>query len=276
MKWAVGPLGFNVVLRGFDAEATDTLDKRFGSSRFPVELRTAASLDLTIDTRPGLFWFGRDAVASDDGSWAMRHEFVAQRDRSGAWFLRTLPSTIGVEAGLRWIVSVELIARGGLLLHGSSIALDGRSHVFVGHSGAGKSTLAFRGDHDGILCDEVSIVCGDEEGTLWCYPSPFWGLHVMPRRHTFEPLPVHSIWLLAGWESSRTETVDDGEALLGIGARIVDIGAASGLSVQVLDRLTELLEYAETGRMRWQLGSSLRALLTDWVHKNDRNTHATL
>lgn len=56
-----------------------------------------------------------------------------------------LPDRVGVLAeACRALGYAEVLRRGGLLLHGATLCIEGRAYVVVGSSGAGKSTLADR------------------------------------------------------------------------------------------------------------------------------------
>src|SRR5712664_3826573 len=57
-------------------------------------------------------------------------------------FVRIPRSAASAEASLRAVFQVATLRQGGLLVHGSGVAFDGRAVVAVGQSGAGKSTLA--------------------------------------------------------------------------------------------------------------------------------------
>jgi hypothetical protein len=64
-----------------------------------------------------------------------------------------------------------LLQRGGMVLHGSAVALDGRAYVFCGRSGIGKSTLAAALCRAGcrFLNDDVCAVESDATGApvIW-------------------------------------------------------------------------------------------------------------
>lgn len=95
----------------------------------------------------------------------------------------------------------EILRRGGLILHGATLVLDGRAHVVVGPSGAGKSTLAgrFPGRH---LHDENAVVVPDGQGGWRAWRH---GLGRTVCRDLPWDLPLASLHVL-GPERDRTAT----------------------------------------------------------------------
>lgn len=70
-------------------------------------------------------------------------------------------------------MSILLMQRRILPLHGSAIAMDGKAYAFVGESGAGKSTLAsvFLKKGYQLLSDDVIAVSLSEDGVPFVAPS---------------------------------------------------------------------------------------------------------
>jgi hypothetical protein len=104
------------------------------------------------------------------------------------------PEPEAIDAVLRVCVAILLATRGGLLMHASSVAVDGGAFVFAALSEGGKSTIARLLRDDDVIGDELvalkwvsgsAVVCG----------TPFWnaGPTGSPR-----PLkvPVRAICLL--------------------------------------------------------------------------------
>lgn len=87
----------------------------------------------------------------------------------------------------------ELIKRGGMMLHSSAVALNGKAYLFSGDSGAGKSTHAglwlksFGGAY--ILNDDKPALTMGETGFL-ASGTPWSGKHDLSRDET---LPVQAI-----------------------------------------------------------------------------------
>ncbi len=84
----------------------------------------------------------------------------------------------GVDAGLRrrylcgTVMGLLLDQRDLLVLHASSVAINGRAYAFLGHQGSGKSSIASilqaRGHR--FLCDDVAAV-RLAAGEAWIYPA---------------------------------------------------------------------------------------------------------
>ena len=71
------------------------------------------------------------------------------------------------------VMGVLLVQRGMLVLHASTVAVEGGSVIFAGKSGAGKSTLsaAMQGMGCRVLTDELCALVRDENGDFWVQPS---------------------------------------------------------------------------------------------------------
>lgn len=72
---------------------------------------------------------------------------------------------------LRAVVGATVVERGGLLVHGASVVVDGRAHLCPARSGSGKSTLARRTGHP--LADELSILLPGANGWV-AHATPWW------------------------------------------------------------------------------------------------------
>ena len=73
-----------------------------------------------------------------------------------------LPESVHVvDSLLRIAMSLLLLERGGLLVHGSSVELDDAALVCFGPSGAGKTTIARSVAAEAVLCDELTAIYRD-------------------------------------------------------------------------------------------------------------------
>jgi hypothetical protein len=73
---------------------------------------------------------------------------------------------------LQAAVSLWAPQRGGVMLHASSVVIDGGGYAFVGGSGAGKSTVVGSVRPDKILSDDGSF-CSHADGVFYLSPTPF-------------------------------------------------------------------------------------------------------
>lgn len=82
------------------------------------------------------------------------------------------PSLFFLDAQLRAVVAREILERGGLLLHGVAVQVDGRAYLCPARSGSGKSTLASLSGHP--LSDEVSALAPLSSGGFAAHATPWW------------------------------------------------------------------------------------------------------
>ena len=247
----LGPVTVECRFEGFEPATIDTLSSRL--SPFACEQRLAVRARIRGGGKHRFLY--SDKVISDVlGTHVVRHDFWAQKTDTG-WEGAALDSPVAAESCLRWLTAIELLERGGLLLHASSATIGGEGHLFLGASGAGKSTIISEGGFDSVLCEEISILAPGEEGTQMLWPSPFWGIgHI---GELVEPAPLSAIWELFGWEKTATVDLQSGDALLAVYRRVVDIGAAAFSPRQVLDIVATLVENVPVRRLSWRRGESL-------------------
>ena len=95
-------------------------------------------------------------------------------------------SLVAVEGLLRAALTLDVLERGGCLLHAAAVEVDGAAHLAPGRSGSGKSTFAALASS--ALADELCAVLpeGDRfavHGTPWwkgrAASAPLAGLHVL-------------------------------------------------------------------------------------------------
>ena len=111
---------------------------------------------------------------------------------------------------------IELIKRGGMMLHSSAVAVDGKAYLFSGPSGVGKSTHT---RHWLSLFPEAFILNDDKpalvlEGDgVTAYGTPWSGKHDISRN---EGLPVGGIAFIERAEENFIEPMPPKEALFWI------------------------------------------------------------
>lgn len=78
-----------------------------------------------------------------------------------------------LEYYLRIVMAALAYQRGGLLVHGAALVLDGQAHLFIGQSGSGKSTVVALSPHAVALGDDLVLLRPTAQG--WqAYGTPFW------------------------------------------------------------------------------------------------------
>jgi hypothetical protein len=106
------------------------------------------------------------------------------------------PWLVVADALARAALARSVAARGGVLVHGAALEVDGRAHLVPGHSGAGKSTLARRAGH--VLCDELAAVFpGAQDEPPEVFGTPWW-------RSSGGQAPLASVYRLAWGEPEVT------------------------------------------------------------------------
>ena len=135
-----------------------------GPARWTLELRPEAAQPPSLPGRSVVDRQGRWCIAgAEDAGW------LDPVSRAGA--VRCDPGLLLLDTLLRSAVGSDVIARGGILVHGAAVVVDGGAHLFPARSGSGKSTLAARAGHP--LSDEVSLLEPGPGGFV-VHASPWW------------------------------------------------------------------------------------------------------
>ena len=114
-----------------------------------------------------------------------------------------------VDSALRVVMSLVLVAEGGLLVHAASLARGGRGYLFAGPSGSGKTTLTRLAGAD-LLSDELSIVRVGAAGVT-CHGTPFWG--ELARGGDNRTVPLSGLYRLHKAPEHRRHPLARGRAL---------------------------------------------------------------
>jgi hypothetical protein len=128
---------------------------------------------------------------------------------------------------------------GGLLLHASSVASQGRAFVFPGPSGAGKTSLARLGLPRDVLSDEISAV-RPVDGHYICFPTPFWG--EMEPRPVAPPAPLFAFGLPRKADSARLDPISRARLLERLLGCALCFGTTAYEKHAVIDSATALAE----------------------------------
>lgn len=135
-----------------------------GPARWTIELRPDPVQPQPLPGRTVVERQGRWCVAgAEDAGW------LDPVSRTGT--VRSDTGFLLLDTLLRSAVGSDLMARGGLLVHGAAVVVNGGAHLFPARSGSGKSTLAARAGHP--LSDEVSVLDPAPGGFL-VHASPWW------------------------------------------------------------------------------------------------------
>lgn len=167
--------GFNALVLASQAAVIEAVRRRYAGFlvdgpadwllRIDVDPAQAAASDGVLVTRDGAP--DRFDISRYDFSG---HVDLAQRT---ADVTITEAHELTLDSLLRVVLSVVLIPRRGLLVHGAGVIRGGRGYLFPGVSGAGKTTLARLSADATLLSDELSIVTVHADGAV--HGTPFWG-----------------------------------------------------------------------------------------------------
>lgn len=141
-----------------------------------------------VDPLPCPEWKG-DAGIEDlsCGSVVFRRADFHGRMFKDKAVLDTAPTPGALVSVLRYVVSLGLLPRGGLLLHSAALVGAGGAQVLFGPSGAGKSTAAALSGSRTVLSDELCALRRGEAG--WrAYGTPFSGSLGVPGAAADAPL----------------------------------------------------------------------------------------
>jgi hypothetical protein len=198
---------------------------------FDIELMASADGDAPED---------EVRVERDGACWRVRRgDFVAQWDpRTRRGHARLVASPYSLDSVIRILHTLLLAENGGMLMHASSVAGDGKAWVFTGVSGVGKTTisrLAPPGVH--VLTDEMSFIRRDGDGYIAC-GTPFSGELARPGENLQAPLA--GVFLLAQGAENRIDALSPAEAVRGLMANILYFARDEALTAKVFDNAIAL------------------------------------
>lgn len=216
--------------RGFTGHV-DVPDHVFDVDIVPVSYEEDESLDgITTEVR----------VLRDGDRWRLLcGDFDAEwvpGTRQG--HVRLHPSPYSLDSVLRILHTVLLAEQGGMLMHASSVVLDGRAYLFTGVSGAGKTTISrLAPDTAHLLTDEMSFI-RLEDGEYFAYGTPFAGELAIPGANMRAPLA--GIFLLAQGPENRIDPLDASARVRGVMANILYFAKDDALTSKVFDNAIAL------------------------------------
>lgn len=202
---------------------------------FDIELIPFPDIDSELES------LGVDAhedgvhVTRDGPLWLVRRgDFFAQWDpnlRRG--YARMVPSPYSLDSVIRILHTLILAEQGGMLMHASCVALEGRAWIFTGVSGAGKTTISrLSPPHAHIMTDEMSFI-RPEAGTYHAYGTPFSGDLGRPGENLRAPLA--GVFLLAQGHDNRIDTLSKSDAVRALMANILYFAQDDALTARVFD-----------------------------------------
>ena len=145
------------------------------------------------------FWGGGDPYLSVVFDREFRHATVTRVEQDAD--RRAL--NVAEYPFSEYVASRLLARRGAVELHASSIVVDERAYLFVGHSGAGKTTISLLAEAGGasVLSDDRTIVrIGPGGPVAWGTP---W--HGTGKRSSPGSAPVDGIFLILQARANRVE-----------------------------------------------------------------------
>lgn len=216
--------------RGFTGLVADP-DHVFDVDIVPVSYGMDESLDgITTEVtvlREGHLW--RLLCGDFDAEWD-------PRTRHG--HVRLHPSPYSLDSVLRILHTVMLAEQGGMLMHASSVVLDGRAYLFTGVSGAGKTTISrLAPENAHLLTDEMSFI-RLEDGEYFAYGTPFAGELATPGANMRAPLA--GIFLLAQGPDNRIDPLDASAGVRAVMANILYFAKDDALTARVFDNAIAL------------------------------------
>ena len=216
--------------RGFVGTVTSP-DHVFDVDVVPVTYEEDESLDgITTEVRvlrEGHLW--RLLCGDFDAEWD-------SRTRHG--HVRLHPSPYSLDSVLRILHTVLLAGQGGMLMHASSVVLDGRAYLFTGVSGAGKTTISRLAPESAhLLTDEMSFI-RLEEGEYFAYGTPFAG--ELATSGVNMRAPLAGIFLLAQGPNNRIDPLTSSDAVRTLMANILYFAKDDALTAKVFDNAIAL------------------------------------
>ena len=227
---------------------------RFGRPRrfdSPAVYRAKTVWELRRDSE------GREQVYFErrerDGSVLPLMSLTIERDFKSADLTRRAADGEG-DILVGYPIDEYLVARllgrhGGVILHASSVAIDGRAFVFLGHSGAGKSTMAEIASRCGaeVLSDDRTIVT-IEHGVATAWGSPW---HGSCSKSSPTCAPIAAVLLLVQAPRTEVRRIDASRAFSEMFVRVYQPTVDAGEVERVVDVLHFLASAVPSGELEF-------------------------
>ena len=179
-----------------------------------------------------------------------------------------------------YLVARLLGQRGGVILHASSVAIDGRAFVFLGHSGAGKSTIAEIASASGaeVLSDDRTIVT-IEHGVATAWGSPW---HGSCSKSSPNCAPIAAVLLLVQAPRTAVRRIDASRAFSEMFVRVYQPTVDAGEVERVVDVLHFVASAVPSGELEFSRTRRHFTWHADWreakihVRRNCSARHSSL
>lgn len=148
-----------------------------------------------------------------------------------------------------YLVARMLGRHGGVILHASSVVVDGRSLLFLGHSGAGKSTMAEIASSCGaeVLSDDRTIVT-IERGVATAWGSPW---HGSCSKSSPTCAPIAAVFLLVQAPRNEVRQIDVSRAFSEMFVRVYQPTVDAGEVERVIDVLHLVASAVPSGELEF-------------------------
>lgn len=204
-----------------------------------------------------LGWFREHRI----WSWAKRDPAnpCLTPEADGSWSFRVPEERLPLLAArcqFFWLLAPEarLAERRRLILHASSVILDGRAWLFFGPSGVGKTTHARQWAETlgaALLTGDRTVIEWTGDGTFVAHGSPFCGSSGICVR---DRAPVGGLCLLAQAQENRIERLSPVRAFRELYAQTTLNTWDAAQSSVLCDQLTALIEGYPIYRLSCRLG----------------------
>jgi hypothetical protein len=148
-----------------------------------------------------------------------------------------------------YLVARILGRRGGVILHASSVVVDGYSILFLGHSGAGKSTIAELASSCGaeVLSDDRTIVT-IERGVATAWGSPW---HGSCSKSSPACAPIAAVLLLVKAPRNKLRPIDASRGFSEMFVRVYQPTVDVGEMERVVDVLRFVAASVQSGELEF-------------------------
>ena len=199
----------------------------------------------------------QDCFLFEEGKVAVQRDFVAKEHSEKQIFV-VLNEDLGdgLYNFLRWFLPRKLLKKNTYVLHCSSIVIDEKAYVFMGHSGAGKSTIANMAKRENfhVLGDDMNLLHQHSNGEVKISAGAIGG-NFYPDVNYNRRYPIAEIfWIIQSDRNDKVE-LDKPNSILKLTASITNIFWEKLNEVelqQVLESVTNITEKKKVSELFFQ------------------------